>query len=54
MADETEEIRAGLDDRLRALAAELEDALDDAPRGEATRDGVRVVSASVPGGGHFC
>ncbi|EGB04959.1 hypothetical protein AURANDRAFT_59431 [Aureococcus anophagefferens] len=44
VADQSDDIRAALDASVRSLKTELDAALTDAPRGEATRDGVRVSS----------
>ena len=47
VADESAAIRAALDGRVAALRKDLAAALSDAPRGEATREGVRVVLAGA-------
>ncbi|KAH8062846.1 GTP binding protein [Aureococcus anophagefferens] len=51
VADQSDDIRAALDASVRSLKTELDAALTDAPRGEATRDGVRVVLAGAPNAG---
>lgn len=51
VADQAADIRAGLDASLRALAIEFRGALADGRRGEATREGVRVVLAGAPNAG---